>query len=133
MKYGAKEMAKALYAVTRELDEAASRAAIQRFAAETVRRYGPARLAKVLHLLPVAADEIDGRQKAVIETARELSPGLAKTAVAALGIDPNRTAITTVVRPELIGGIRVRLADRVFDATVRRRLDLFRRAVTQNE
>jgi F-type H+-transporting ATPase subunit delta len=69
------------------------------------------------------ADEAQGIQHAVVTTAVELTPEQAATVRSRLGASLGATVkLTTVVEPRLVGGIVIRVGDRLVDGSVRARL-----------
>lgn len=87
----------------------------------------PEVIARFHALAEARADAVE----AVVETARELDEPARKELEAAVrrlaGDRPVRLKVRT--NPELVGGVRVRIADRVFDASVAGKLARLRRAV----
>ncbi|MEQ1501869.1 MAG: ATP synthase F1 subunit delta [Myxococcota bacterium] len=73
------------------------------------------------------ADDREGRARATIESAEELSPALEAEVRSALEAVTGKTVVLrTVVRPELIGGLVARVGDKVYDSSLRTRLELLR-------
>lgn len=123
-----KELAQALYLMTREQPEDQAKRTVARFAEVVTRRFGAAALAKVLDRLPEQADRLDGRETVQIESARALSPESVQEIVRELGLLPDRTEVKQSVKPDLIGGVRVRRADTLIDGSIRRQLDRLRQS-----
>ncbi len=70
------------------------------------------------------ADEKANRARVVVETAEPLTPQLESEIKAALGrITGKQVVLQPVVKPELIGGMVARVGSRVYDASVRSRLE----------
>jgi len=126
MKFTPDILARALYASVKDLQEKEAEAAIGRFAAFVRGRIGPGMLTKVLERLPAAASRADGAEEVLIESARPLTPELAREILAAYGLDPLKTRVESRVSPELIGGVRIRRGDSVLDATVGRKIERLR-------
>jgi F-type H+-transporting ATPase subunit delta len=73
------------------------------------------------------ADEKANRVRVKVETAEALTPALAAEVKAALEQVTGKTvAIEVTVDPSLIGGIVARVGGRVYDASVRTRLDIIK-------
>jgi F-type H+-transporting ATPase subunit delta len=74
------------------------------------------------------ADAEEGRAKAVVTTAVELSPEQLQAIEAELSrsVGKNVEAVTTV-DPSIVGGLVVRLGDKLLDGSVRPRLQVLRR------
>lgn len=122
------ELARALYLATRQRSEAEARRLVSRFAEVVVRRFGRATLTKVLERLPDQADRLDGRETVRIESARELAPETVAEVLRSLGLPPDQTEVRKEIKPELIGGVRIRRADTLIDGSIRRQLDRLRQS-----
>ena len=78
----------------------------------------------------VMADEIAGRVRATVQTARPFSASEQATVQNALASATGKqVTITWHTDPSLIGGIVARLGDMVYDASVRARLDEIKQAL----
>lgn len=73
-------------------------------------------------------DKALGRVKASVESATPLTEEELQTLTEKLGTT-GKVKLTTKVNPSLIGGIKVRLGDRVFDYSVATRLERFRQTL----
>lgn len=71
-------------------------------------------------------DKARNRVKATVESATVLTEEELQTLTEKLGTGGKQVKITTKVNPALIGGLRVRVGDRVFDYSVKTRLERFR-------
>lgn len=70
------------------------------------------------------ADDLSGRARATVTTARPLSPAMAEQVKASLQASTGRTVILTQkVDARIIGGMVVRLGDTIYDTSIRARLD----------
>jgi F-type H+-transporting ATPase subunit delta len=69
-------------------------------------------------------DALSGQVRAKVRTATALSPGMEAEVQQALSAATGKTAILeTAVDPSLIGGIVAQVGDKVYDASVRARLN----------
>ncbi len=128
MKYSSNDLARALYLAARDHGDREARGIVRSFAERTRLRLGAKQLAKVMAALPAVAKRIDGIEDVTVETARELPDRSVREILAALGIDPARSEVSTRIDPSLIGGVRVRRKDRTLDATVKSKLARLRAA-----
>ena len=122
MIYTSKEYAEALYSGLRDLKDKEAAAAVGRFVVKMEERGLIALLPSVLRELPAVAKRLDSIEDVTVETAHERDPELAKRAVGLICTDENRTEITMRVNPELLGGIRIRGRDTVYDASLKSHL-----------
>jgi F-type H+-transporting ATPase subunit delta len=75
-------------------------------------------------------DQHEGRVRARVVTARKLDDELLSTLRSALEQRTQRSVdLTETVDPEVIGGLRVNVGDRVLDGTLRRSLQDMRRSL----
>jgi len=94
-----------------------------------------------MSLLPFVVDEYQrysderaGRARVVVETAEPLTPQLEAEVRAALeGVTGKTVLIETHVKPELIGGVVARIGGKVYDASVRNRLQQLKKALLSSE
>lgn len=122
MKHDPQHYAEALYLATRDKSDADTKEAVARFMGLMEERGLTAILPAVLDALPAAADKSEGIEKISIQSARELPENIIGDALDALKIDPKAAHVEREVQPELLGGIRIRKADSVYDATIKKRL-----------
>ncbi len=122
MKLTPDTLAETLYLMTRDRSEAEARLLIARFLEYVLDRFGPRMPAKVLERLPAAAKKAEGIEDVLVETARPLPASAVNRALKELGIDRAKADVELRVDPELIGGIRIRRRDTVFDATIKNQL-----------
>ncbi|MBE3589757.1 MAG: ATP synthase F1 subunit delta [Firmicutes bacterium] len=96
-----------------------------------VERRRIAELPEVISRFHALAEARADQVEAVVETARELDEASRERLEAAVRRLAGDRAVRLVVKPnpELVGGVRVRIADRVFDASVAGKLARLRRAV----
>lgn len=93
-----------------------------------VRRGRALHLRAILQEIVRQGDVALGRIAALAQVARPLAADAAQSVQRALAAATGKDVQLTVVeRPELVGGIRIRVGDRVVDATLRARLDAMRR------
>jgi F-type H+-transporting ATPase subunit delta len=82
----------------------------------------------VLAALQARVDEAEGRVRAQVQTARPVDDELLATLARALGRRLGKQVdVSAEVRPELIGGARVLVGDRVLDASLAGQLAALRR------
>lgn len=118
-----KDLARALYAVARDASDAEAKDAAANVVAAAKRRGMTASLPDVLAALPAVMEEMDAVRRVTVESNAAIDAKVAAKAVAAAGIKAVPDDIVTVVVPELLGGFRIRTADRVIDASIRGKLD----------
>jgi F-type H+-transporting ATPase subunit delta len=116
----ARDLAKRLFLLCRKdgkLDDATTRLIVSEVAARKPRNYR-AILTRLARLV-----EIDVREhSAVIETATPLADG-GKEILAALDAEfPHLADREVVTRPELLGGLKIRVGSRVWDTSISGRL-----------
>lgn len=76
------------------------------------------------------ADKRAGRVRVIVETAEPLTPQLEIEVRAALEVMTGKSVIFhSKVRPELIGGIIARVGDKVYDSSIKTRLESIRQAL----
>ena len=117
------DLAAALLKLTADRDDSQSAGIVSRFAAHVRRRYGLSALTGTLRALPAAARKAAGIREILVETARPLPDAVIREALAGLKMDPDRSEVRTAVRPELVGGMRIRCGGTLIDASIRRQLD----------
>ncbi|OGM00384.1 hypothetical protein A2480_03985 [Candidatus Uhrbacteria bacterium RIFOXYC2_FULL_47_19] len=120
--YTSKEYAEALYSGVRGLKDKEATVSIKRFVGKLKDRGLIALLPLILRGLPAAARKLDGIEEVTVESAHELNSELADRAVGLIGGDRNQSEVTMHVNPDLLGGIRVRGRDTVYDATLKNHL-----------
>ncbi len=75
------------------------------------------------------ADEAAGRIRAEVRTARELDPEAARSLAAAFSRITNKTVeVEQQIDEELLGGLVVKVGDRVFDGSIKTQLEKMREA-----
>lgn len=75
------------------------------------------------------ADAARGRIKAEVESAVQLSEEELNALKSKLGVNGKQVEFATKVNPSLIGGLKVRIGDRVFDYSVTGQLERFRQTL----
>ena len=81
-------------------------------------------LGAILAQVQEMTDALSGQVRAKVRTATALSPGMEAEVQQALSAATGKTAILeTAVDPSLIGGIVAQVGDKVYDASVRARLN----------
>lgn len=79
------------------------------------------------------ADQRAGRVRALVETAEPLTPQLEIEVRAALEVMTGKTVIfESRVNPDLIGGIVARVGDKVYDGSIRSRLEQIRQSLLRS-
>lgn len=79
------------------------------------------------------ADQLAGRLQVIVQTAEPMSLALEQEVRAALEQMTRKTVLLRAeVRPELIGGLVARIGDRVYDSSIRTRLENIRRTLLQS-
>lgn len=112
-----KDYARALYLALRDADAKGVKAGVKRFVT-ALRAGGSERLLpRILAVLPEAAESIDVAHRVTIESARPLGKEAVAAIRKAVGAEQGRDVVCMTV-PDLIGGVRVRTADGVIDASV---------------
>jgi F-type H+-transporting ATPase subunit delta len=87
---------------------------------------------QVVRFYESMADEAAGRERVVVETADALSPALmAEIREAMQRVTGKVVALETRVNPHLIGGMVARVGDKVYDASIRSRLEDIRQQLIQ--
>lgn len=133
MKHDPQHYAEALYLATRDKSDADTDMAMTRFIDLMTERGLTSLLPAVLDALPDVADRSEGIEKVSIQSARELPKKTIDDVLDALGIDPKASRIEREVRPELIGGIRIKRSDTVYDATLKRRLTRLKAHINEKQ
>lgn len=133
MKHDPQHYAEALYLAMRDKNDTDADMAMTRFMDLMAVRGLTSLLPAVLDALPDAADRNEGIEKVSIQSARELPKKTLDDVLSALDIDPSASRIETEVRPELIGGIRIKRADSVYDATLKRRLTRLKAQINKKQ
>lgn len=117
----AKHYAAALFEACRKKPEA-TRTIVKRFGELLKARHD-------LRLLPRIADELDiyarkaeGLTDVEIQSATPLSESQAKALLQACGLKPEEVSLRTSTDPQILGGMRVRIGDRLIDGSLRFRL-----------
>ncbi|MBU0624844.1 F0F1 ATP synthase subunit delta [Patescibacteria group bacterium] len=131
MRYSAKEYARALYEVLREQDSKTAEKTIKNFVTNLREHRLVALLPEILKELPAASKKVDGIEDVLIESAYEIDPATQAAALRALNKTAAQVEVTKTCKPNLIGGIRVRGRDTVFDATLKGRLQKLREALAK--
>lgn len=118
-----RQYAEALYLATRDKGDGDAARIVSSFVSTLAAQGLSALLPSVLGELPQAAKRADGTEDVTVESAHEIDEAQGRKAVAAAGLDPDAVAVTRSVMPEVLGGLRVRTKDTVYDATLKNGLD----------
>jgi F-type H+-transporting ATPase subunit delta len=82
-------------------------------------------LPKIAEAYRDLADQRAGRQRVTVQTAEPLTPQLESEVRAAIEAMTGKSVLLRAeVRPDLIGGLVARIGDKVFDSSIRTRLEL---------
>jgi F0F1-type ATP synthase delta subunit len=117
------EFASALYRAVRGKGQKEVAAGVERLTAALKARGAVRLLPEILAELPKAIDEA--------EAAHEIDAKTLAGIVTAVGADAATADVRHVIRPELIGGARVRKHGVTIDASVRGRLDRIKQALAR--
>ncbi len=80
-------------------------------------------LDEIIRAYTQMADEVAGRVRATVTTARPLDPAMASRVKASLSSTTGKDVILTEeVDPDVLGGMVVRIGDTVYDASIKARL-----------
>lgn len=86
----------------------------------------------VVRLYAAMADQAAGRERVVVETAEPMSPSLIAEVRAAMErVTGKVVALDTRVNPNLIGGMVAQVGGKVYDASIRSRLEDIRQQLIQ--
>ena len=125
-----REYASALYQAVRGKDRMEVNEGVQRLV-EALKTRGAVRLLpQVLAELPAAIDLVEAPNRVTIETARELDEKAVERIARAAGASEHAD-VRQKVRPELIGGARVKTHGTTLDASIKGRLEKIRTALTR--
>ena len=113
------------------LEKVLSRAELHPLAANLLRLANDKRRLAILPRIADAyrelADQRAGRLRVTVQTAEPLTPQLEAEVRAALETMTGTSVLLAAeVRPELIGGLVARVGDKVFDSSIRTRLELLK-------
>lgn len=87
---------------------------------------------QVVRLFAAMADEAAGRERVVVETAEPMSPALIAEVRAAMErVTGKQVALDARVNPQLIGGMVAQVGGKVYDASIRSRLEEIRQQLIQ--
>jgi len=123
MIYSSTEYAEALYLSIRDKSDSDTKKAMTGFVASMEKRGLIALLPEVLKAMPAAIKKVEGTEDVLVETAHGISEKMTAEAVRAIGKEADEVEITSRVNPELLGGVRVRGKDMLYDATLKDRLN----------
>lgn len=126
MRYSAEQYAKALYQVLRDKDEDEIRKTIEKFVSDMKEDGLIALLPAILEEMPPAIKQAEGIEDIYVDIAHEIRDDLQELALDILDKKEGEAEVSVRVRPEVIGGIRIRGKDTVYDATVKNRIDRLR-------
>jgi len=128
MIYSSSEYAEALYLAVRGKDDRDTEKVLRDFVSSMSGRGLVALLPEIMKAMPAAVKRVEGTEDVLIETAHELPEELRAEAVKAIGKEAADVDIAVRVNPELIGGIKVRGRDILYDATIKNKLGRMREA-----
>jgi len=128
MIYSSAEYAEALYLSIREKSDGDIKRAVTGFVSSMEKRGLIALLPEIMKAMPAAIKKVEGTEDVLVETAHGISEKMAAEAVKAIGKKAEEVEITSRVNPELLGGVRVRGKDTLYDATLKNRLGRLREA-----
>lgn len=124
MKFKPKIFARALYEATRDISEKEAARMIKKFVFLLGTKGLLSRTGKVIEEYEKYSREKGGRILAEVESARAFSPDEEKDVISMLEkMTGKKVEWQAKVLPALLGGLRVRFTDRVFDGTLRTQLD----------
>lgn len=125
------EFASALYRAVRGKGQKEVAAGVERLTAALKARGAVRLLPEILAELPKAIDEAEAANRVTVETAHEIDAKTLAGIVTAVGADAATADVRHVIRPELIGGARVRKHGVTIDASVRGKLDRIKQALAR--
>lgn len=90
-------------------------------------------LGDIVEAYEAMADERAGRARVTVQTAEPLGPQLEAEVRAALeAVTGKQVVLRAEVRPELIGGLVARVGDKVYDSSLRTRLDQIKQSLLRS-
>jgi len=122
MRLTPKELARALYAATKDASDKEAVARVARFAATLAAQGLGSLLPAVIEALPAAANAADGIEEVTVESAHDMSERAAEELLRLAGIDPRKAAVNRRTVPDLVAGARIRRKDTIIDTSARRLL-----------
>lgn len=120
MKTSPKELARALYLATRDADAKDVPKLVKSFVEVAKRRGLTAHLPNVLAAMPAAMEAVDARTRVTVTTATPIDDAVLAKALASAGISAEGREVVRTIDAEVVGGIRIKTADTVIDATVQK-------------
>jgi F-type H+-transporting ATPase subunit delta len=126
MIYSSSEYAEALYMSVRDKKDAEAKKTLVEFISSMEERGLVALLPEIMKAMPKAIKKVEGTEDVLIESAHELDEKTKNAAVSAIGRKAEEVDIQTRVNPELLGGIKVRGKDTLYDATLKNKLGRLR-------
>lgn len=133
MIYSSAEYAEALYLSVREKGDGEARKALRNFVAAMKGRGLIALLPEVMKAMSGAIKRVEGTEDVLIETAHEMDDSLRADAVRAIGRKAEEVNVSVRVNPDMLGGIRVRGRDTLYDATVKDKLNRLKDAFRSSQ
>ena len=126
MKFTREQYARALYGIFFGSKESNVKSFAKKFAL-LLRRNGDLKQAReILERFSRYADEKDGRQRVEVASARKLGEQEKKAIAKVVSeMTQKKVELRETVDPALLGGMKVKVGDEVFDFTLRRRLRSF--------
>jgi F0F1-type ATP synthase delta subunit len=127
----AKDYAKALYAALKGKTGHDVEAGVKRLTDALTARGMARLLPQILAALPAAADEAEAPNRVTIEVPRKLAALDLEQVVRAAGANPETADVRQTVRPELIGGARIKKHGVTIDASVKGKLERISKALSR--
>ncbi|MEA3249464.1 MAG: F0F1 ATP synthase subunit delta [Patescibacteria group bacterium] len=132
MIYSSSEYAEALYLSIREKSDEEAGKAVGEFVESMKGRGLLALLPEILKAMPAAVKRMEGTEDVLVETAHEISDDIRNEAIKVIGKKEDEVEISTRVNPDLLGGIKVRGKDTLYDATLKNKLGRMRDAFVKS-
>jgi F-type H+-transporting ATPase subunit delta len=132
MIYSSSEYAEALYLSIRDKSDEDAGKAVAEFVESMKKRGLVALLPEILKAMPAAVKRVDGTEDVLVETAHEISDDVRKQAIRVIDKKEDEVEISARVNPDLLGGIKVRGKDMLYDATLRNKLGRLKDALVRN-
>lgn len=125
-----KQYARALYELTLGLRGEKIKEAVHGFAALLARRHKLRRLEKIISEFERYAKNKEGIVEVEINSARELDSRMLKKICSAFG---EQVESRVKVEPELLGGIKIKTAETILDASFKKQLLIFKQHLLTNK
>lgn len=132
MLYTSSEYAEALYLSIKDKNDKEADKVVVEFVDSMKGRGLMALLPEILKALPGAVKRVDGTEDVLVETAHEIGDDIKSQAVRMIGKKEDEVELTTRVNPDLLGGIRVRGQDTLYDASLKNSLRRLKDALAKS-